>query len=680
MGDHDFSGYVTKAGLKCSDGRTITPEAFKHQDKLQVPLVWQHMHDTPENVLGHVRLEHRKDGIYGYGFFNDTAAGKASSALVQHRDVNSLSIYANGLVEKNKSVLHGNIQETSLVLAGANPGARIDYVRVQHSADDIETLEDEAVITFGVEIEHASGSDQTYQDVYDTLNDEQKALLEYMLSQALGSTKHSATATDDKPEDKGEGEKKDDKTEDKSDDKTEDKDGSEEDLKHSKENDTMTRNVFEQNKQGSGDGASKTGGALKHTDLTYEHVQSIWEDAKECGSFRKAMQHALSEGGVLAHAEGDYGITNIEVLFPDAQTIDSKPEWITRRMEWVEGVLNGTRKLPFSRIKSMSADLTHEEARAKGYIKATMKKEQFFSIAARETTPKTIYKKQKLDRDDIIDITDFDVVAWLWVEIRFMLREEIARAILVGDGREIDDPDKIDETKIRPIAFDDEFYTDVINVPANVGSVDLIEAVLRGRNGYKGSGPKAYMTNAVMVDMLLSKDSLKRRYYNTKADLALALGVTEIVEVDVLEGVQRDGAEVLMLIVNLSDYAVGSTRGGELTPFEQFDIDFNQWKYLLEGRMSGALTQHKRAQVVLRGAGTLATPTAPTFNSSTGVVTIPTVTGVTYKDQVTDATLVAGAQPALDPGETMSVVATPNAGYYFPHNFDADWDFTRPAA
>jgi hypothetical protein len=403
-------------------------------------------------------------------------------------------------------------------------------------------------------------------------------------------------------------------------------------------------------------------------------MSTIINDAVKLGSFKESM---------LAHA-GEYGITNIEVLFPDAQAIDSKPEWITRKMAWVEGVLNGTRKLPFSRIKSVSADLTFETARAKGYIKGDLKKDQFFALATRETTPKTIYKKQKLDRDDIIDITDFDVVAWLWVEMRFMLREEIARAILVGDGREVDDPDKIDETKIRPIAFDDTFYTDVVSVPANVDSIELVEAVLRARDAYKGTAPSAYMTNAIMVDMLLSKDSLRRRYYNTKADLAAALGVQEIVEVPVMEGVMRDGAEVLMIIANLSDYAVGSTRGGEITTFDDFDIDYNQYKYLIEGRMSGALTQHKRAQVITRGAGTLATPTVPTFVSGTGVITIPTVTGVTYKVQGTGplgaagTTLSAGAQTALTSGQSQSIMAVPNTGYYFPHNFDADWVFTRP--
>lgn len=652
--DHDFGGYVTKAGVKCTDGRTITPEAFKHMDKAQVPLVWQHMHDGPDNVLGHVQLEARHDGMYGYGFFNNTPAGVKSKQLVEHGDIKSLSIFANQLVEKKKIVLHGQIRETSLVLAGANSEAKIDYIRVQHSDGEVTEVDDEAIIMLNLDLDSSvSHSDteeggtlehKTYQDVYDTLNDEQKALLEVMLSKALGEAKQSDTDEDNKNES-----------------------GSEKTLEH-KENDSMTRNVFEKN----GDVVStKTAFSDPNKkSLTHSEIATIFEDAKKMGSFKEAF---------LAHAS-DYGITNIEVLFPDAKTIDDKPEWITRRMEWVEGVLNGARKLPFSRIKSMSADLTHEEARAKGYIKGDMKKEQFFTIAQRETTPKTIYKKQKLDRDDIIDITDFDVVAWLWVEMRFMLREEIARAILISDGREVDDPDKINENNIRPIAYDDSFYTDVVSVPTNVQGNDLIEAVLRARHLYKGVSPTAYMTTQVMTDMLLAKDGLKRRYYNTKAELASALAVSNIVEVPVMEGVQRDGAEVLMILVNMSDYAIGSTRGGEITTFDDFDIDFNQYKYLIEGRMSGALTKHKTAQVIIRGAGTLVTPSVPTFNESTGVVTIPTVTGVTYKNQATDATLSAGAQTALDPGQSLSVVAVPNVGYYFPHNFDADWTYTRPLA
>lgn len=661
MDDHDFGGYATKVGVKCTDGRTITSDAFKHMDGQEIPLVWQHMHESPENVLGHAKLEHRaNDGTYAYCYFNKSRSAQSTKELVEHGDVKSLSIYANGLVEKNKSVLHGEIGEVSVVLKGANKGAKIDYVKIAHSDGEIETLADEAIITFDIVLEHADGS-PTYQDVYNTLNEDQQALVEFMVKEALGSSsaQHSSEGTED--EDKPEEEKVDEKP---AEDDKKSEDGADEDALEHKENNTMTRNVFENNKGdkgGSGDGA-RTGGTLTHS-----QIKTLIDDGRKMGSFKEA---------VLAHAE-DYGITNIEMLFPDAQAIDNKPEWITRRMEWVEGVLNGTKKLPWSKIKSLSADLTHEEARAKGYIKSTLKKEQFFTIAKRETTPKTIYKKQKLDRDDIIDITDFDVVAWLWVEMYFMLREEVARAILVGDGREIDDEDKIDETKIRPIAFDDPFYTDVITVAANVDSGNLIEAVLRGRNNYKGTAPKAYMTNAIMTDMLLSKDSLQRRFYNTKAELASALNVSEIVEVPVLEGVERDGSEVIMIIVNLSDYAVGSTRGGEITKFDDFDIDYNQYKYLIEGRMSGALQNHKRAQVVLRGTGTLATPTVPTFNAATGVVTIPTVTGVTYKNQATEATLAAGAQTAIAAGASISVVAVPNTGYYFPHNFDADWTFTR---
>jgi hypothetical protein len=647
--EHDFGGYATKVGLKCSDGRTITSDAFKHMDGQEIPLVWQHVHNNPDNVLGFARLEHRdNDGVYAYGFFNDTPAGQNTKKLVQHGDITFLSIYANQLVEKNKQVLHGEIGEVSLVLKGANKGAKIDYVNIQHADGEVEVLETEAVITMGIELEHADG--KTYQDVYDTLDDDQRALVEVMVSKALEDK--TVTHSDiEKPAEKVEGDSK--------------KDGAADDtaLEH-KEKDTMTRNVFEQGKPEASTDVARTGATLTHS-----QIQTIFEDAAKLGSFKEA---------VLAHAD-EYGITNIEMLFPEARALDTRPEWITRRMEWVEGVLNGTRKLPFSRIKSLTADLTHDEARAKGYIKGNLKKEQFFSIARRDTTPKTIYKKQKLDRDDIVDITDFDVVAWLWVEMYFMLREELARAILVGDGREVDDEDKIDETKIRPIAYDDTFYTDVVTVPANVSPSALIEAVLRARNNYKGTAPTAYMTNGVMIDMLLEKDNLGRRYYNTKQELAAALNVQAIVEVEILEGAMRDGAEIQMIIVNMGDYSVGSTRGGEITKFDDFDIDYNQYKYLIETRLSGALTSPKRAQVIVRGAGTLANPTVPTFVASTGVITIPTVTGVTYKNQQTGATLSAGAQTALAAGASESVVAVPNTGYYFPHNFDADWTFTRDA-
>jgi HK97 family phage prohead protease len=662
----DFGGYATKFGLKCMDGRTITPEAFQHMDGKQLPLVWQHQHSDPSNVLGHVVLQHRADGTYASGFFNDTPAGQTTKALLLHKDVESLSIYANQLVEKNKTVLHGELIEVSVVMKGANPGAKIDHVRIAHGSGanlEIEELPDEAIIHSGdvieLKIEHA-GSGPTYQEVFDSLNDQQQQLVEFMVSQALQSqaAQHSADVTVT-----ADGDDKSDETT--KDEKTEDKDSV---VEHSEKDGTMTRNVFENNQQG----GVQHGGTLVHgltVDKLNELKHSVFADVKKGGTFKEA---------ILAHA-GEYGITNIEVLFPDAQTIDNKPEWITRRMEWVEGVINATNKLPFSRIKSMHADLTQDEARAKGYIKTKLKKEQFFAITSRTTTPKTIYKKQKLDRDDIVDITDFDVVAWIWVEMRFMLREEIARAILVSDGREVDDDDKIDESNIRPIAYDDTFYTDVVSVPANVSGEDMVEAVLRNRQYYKGNAPTAYMTTSVMTDMLLAKDNLGRRYYNSKSELASALAVQDIIEVPVMEGVQRDGAELLMIIVNLSDYSVGSTRGGEITTFDDFDIDYNQYKYLIEGRMSGALTKAKTAQVIIRGAGTLVTPTAPTFVTSTGVLTVPSVTGVTYKNQLTGATLTAGAQTAIAAGASVSVVAVPNTGYYFPHNFDADWTFTRDA-
>lgn len=642
--DYDFSGYATRNDLKCSDGRTIRGGAFRHQDGQKVPLVWQHQHNDPDNVLGFAYLEHRDDGVYAHAKFNSTAKAGTARELVEHGDVESLSIYANGLKQKGDDVIHGQIREVSLVLSGANPGALIDNVSFRHG-DGYDDSEDEAVIFTGLPIQHSSSGEElpvdkmehaddlTVQDVFDSMTEEQKNVVYFMLGQALEGEGDGDAAHSD------------------------DSDDSDETITHSSMEGThMTRNVFEQD-----DATVTRGGTLTHSQLT-----TILQDGHKLGSFKEA---------VLAHAE-DYGITNIEMLFPDAKAIDTHPEWITRKMEWVEGILNGARKIPWSKIKSLSADLTHDEARAKGYVKGTMKKEQFFSIAKRETGPKTIYKKQKLERDDIIDMTEYDVVQWLWVEMNFMLREEIARAILVGDGREVDDPDKIDEDKIRPIAHDHEFYTDVVTVPAAVSGEALIEAILRGRPNYKGIGlPTMYTTEDILTDLILLKDKMGRRLYPTQTELAAALRVSNIVTVPVLEGAMTDDGDLLAILVNIRDYTVGSTRGGEITKFDSFDIDFNQQKYLIEGRMSGALTQHKRAQVIVRSAGTSVTPTVPTMVASTGVVTIPSKTGVVYKNQDTDATLTAGAQTPLDIGDTLSVVAVPSTGYYFPHNIDADWDF-----
>lgn len=679
----DFGGYATKFGVKCSDGRTITAEAFKHMDGKQIPLLWSHQHSTPENVLGHALLEWRPDGMYAKSFLNDTSAALASKKLVLHKDIEAMSIYANRLVERNMQVLHGELIEVSLVHKGANPGAKIDFVQIQHGFGDtatLETLSDEAVIYTNekIELQHAATATKTFQDVYDSLDADQRELVNVMVAKALADNtaqhsdddKHVADGDDGKQDEK----KKSDENESQGT-ETEDKDSA---VEHSdKDGNMATRNVFENNKQVVVQGElihNDEGKILSHSDLR-TIAENVFADLKKGGMFREA---------VLAHA-GEFGITNIEVLFPDAQLIDNKPEWLTREMAWVNRVIGGTNKLPFSKVRSMHADLTQDEARAKGYIKGTQKKEQFFAVTTRTTEPTTIYKKQRLNRDDITDITGFDVVAWIWQEMRFMLLEEIARAILIGDGREIDDPDKISETNIRPIAYDDTFYTDVVTVAANVNGQDLIDAVLRQRQYYKGSAPTAFMTTSILMDLLLVRNSIGERIYKTVADVAAALLVQDIVEVPVMENAMRDGAEVQMVLVNLRDYSVGSTRGGEITPFDQFDIDYNQYKYLIEGRMSGALSKAKTAQVVIRGTGTLIVTTnvVPTFNNSTGVITIPTVTGVTYKVQVAgplgavDTTLSAGAQTALTTGQSQSIKAVASTGYYFPHNYDQDWTFTK---
>ena len=576
----DFSGYATKAGLKCADGRTIMPDAFKHQDKMTVPLVWQHGHSSPENVLGHAVLENRPDGVYTYAYFNGTKSGQSSKVLVQHGDIKSLSIYANKLVEKGKNVIHGTIREVSLVLSGANPGALIDNVSVAHSDGDIETLDDEAIIFTGLalehedkaeeveeveeaEVEHADG-DKTVQEVYNSLTDEQKEVVHFMIGAALEASEDSS----------GEVKQSDDTAED----TLTDQEGTE-----------MTHNVFEQN------GVPRT---ETRPSLTHDQLQEIVTDAKRMGSFKESfLKHAVT-----------YGIENIDLLFPDAKTISNSPEFVSRRMEWVSGVLSGTRHSPFSRIKSQSADITLDTARAKGYVKATLKKEEFFALTERVTTPQTIYKKQKLDRDDIIDITDLDVVAWLKAEMRVMLDEEIARAVLIGDGRDVADPDKIQETYIRPIASDDEFYTHQTVVAKAVVGDDVVDAIINQREYYRGSGnPAMYTTERALTELLLVKDTTGRRIYETEAALASALRVSKIVTVPVMEDATvvdvGDGVtehDLLAILVNLSDYTIGADKGGAIAMFDDFDIDYNQYKYLIETRLSGALTKYKSAQVIAR--------------------------------------------------------------------------------
>jgi hypothetical protein len=687
--DCDFSGWATKAGLKCSDGRTIMPEAFKHQDQLSVPLVWQHAHNDPNNVLGHAILESRDEGVYAYAFFNETPSGQTVKALVQHGDVKSLSIFANQLIEKGKQVFHGMIREVSVVLSGANPGAVIENIAIAHGDGvEPEVLDDEAVIYTGLPIEyddlqHASGGSggnggPTVQEIFDSLTEEQKNVVYFMVGEALssgnGSMAQSATDPDDDDEDDDENEEvapgtsPSDANKDTSEPQrtevtpgntgTTSNDNNSGDIEHSdKEGNTIMANVFDQD-------ATKTKGAT----LTHAQLQTIVEDAKKMGSFKDSfLKHAV-----------EYGIENIDVLFPDAKAISNTPELIARRQEWVNVVMQGTRKTPFSRIKTTSADITHDEARAKGYVKGSLKKEEWFSLAKRITTPTTIYKKQKLDRDDIIDITDLDVVVFLKGEMRLMLDEEIARAILVGDGREVDDDDKINEQNIRPIARDDDFFAHKVVVPANTNSDNLIEAMLRSRTKYRGSGtPTLFCTEDLLTDMLLGRDKMGRRYYANQDELKTALRVADIQTVDVMEDLTADGGDILGVMVNLNDYTIGADRGGAVSLFDDFDIDYNQYKYLIETRMSGALTKFKSALVFIRSAGTMVAPTPPTFNAATGVLTIPTEAGVIYTNADTGAVLPAGDQAALAAGETIYVEATTDDTHYFAPNTAANWTFTR---
>ncbi len=673
----DFSGYATKAGLKCSDGRTIMPEAFKHMDGMTVPLVWQHGHNEPGNVLGHAVLEGRADGVYAYAYFNATSSAQNAKVLVEHKDITALSIYANQLVERAKSVFHGTIREVSLVLSGANPGALIDNISLAHSDGDVETLEDEAIIYTGLTLEHEEGpgsdmehaQDATVQDVFDTLTEEQKTVVYFLLGEAQGSAAHSDDSESFVHAENA-------TVQDVYDTLTEeqknvvhfmigaaleaaqtdgaaahaDGNNNEGDLNHQEGTGDMT-NVFEQN------GITKQ----DRPTLTHSQLEEIVADAQKNGSFKESF---------LSHV-ATYGIENIDFLFPDAQSVTSSPDVIGRRQEWVASVIGEAKHSPFSRIKSTAVDLTADEARAKGYVKASLKKEEVIKLLKRVTTPTTIYKKQKLDRDDIIDITDLDVVSWLKAEMRVMLDEELARAVLIGDGREPDDDDKINEDSIRPIAFDDEMYAHQVTVATNITGDAIVEAILRARTYYKGTGtPALYTTDSVLTDLILLKDKVGRRLYMTETELAAALRVSKIVVVEVMEGVP----DLLAVVVNMSDYTLGADKGGQIGMFDDFDIDYNQYKYLIETRVSGALTKPKSAVVVKRTSGTVVSPTVPTYNPTTHTITIPTIAGVLY--QVADVTVAAGA---LVITETTDVVAVPDTAYSFPHNIDADWTFIYTA-
>ena len=557
----DFSGYATKNDLKCTDGRTIRKDAFKDNNGQKVPLVYQHLHNDPSNVLGHALLENREDGVYAYCSLNSTESGKRAKELVAHGDITFLSIHANKLVQKGNDVIHGAIREVSLVLSGANPGAVIDNLVIQHSDGDVVADETEAFITTGMElsltdVEHADGSsEETIEDIIATMNDKQKEVLYALVARASDIGEEAQHS-----EEKTEG-----------------------DIKHNDEGGSdMKKNVFEDKNQKE----------QKKTSLTHGEIQEILTDAKRLGSLRESF---------LAHA-GTYGIDNIDILFPDAVSVTPTPDFIKRDMEWVPGVISGTRHSPFSRIKSAYADITADEARAKGYVTGNLKYEEVFGLLGRTTYPTTIYKKQKLDRDDIIDITDLDVVAWLKAEMRMMLDEEIARAVLVGDGR-APGPDKIDETCIRPIWTDADLYAHHVDIAAVKTVEEIVEIIFRSKVNYKGSGaPIFYTTTSTLIDMLLVKDINGRRLFGSETELASALGVSRIVEVPVMDNLTRTDNGVtwnlLGIIVNLKDYNMGATKGGQISMFDDFDIDYNQYKYLLETRCSGALIHPKAALVI----------------------------------------------------------------------------------
>ena len=564
MSKYDFSGWATKNDLKCSDGRIIRRDAFKDNDGQTVPLVWNHQHNDPLNVLGHALLENRAEGVYAYCTFNDTPAGNNAKMLVEHGDVSALSIYANRLKQDRGNVTHGVIREVSLVLAGANPGAFIDSI-MRHG----ESSDEEAVIYTGenLSLEHGekednmeNGNEKTIKDVVDSMTEEQRNVMYALIGQALEDVKHSDDAEEHEQKNKNE-------------------EGDENEMKH---------NVFDnQNKNNAKD-------TLTHAEMT-----AILTDAKRYGSLRES---------VLQHKD-TFGIENIDILFPDYKNMNVPPEYIKRDTGWVAQVMNGVSHTPFSRIKSVFADITADDARARGYMKGNLKKEEVFTLLKRTTDPQTIYKKQKLHRDDVIDITSFDVVAWIKAEMRMMLDEEIARAILVGDGRLSSSDDKIKETNIRPIYKEEALYV-VNTVLDKQPDVDtrakaFIRAAVKARKDYKGSGePTLFCSEDLLTDLLLLEDGHGRAIYESEAKLATALRVKNIVTVPVMEGVHRTNSTVsaecdlLGIIVNLRDYNVGADKGGAVNMFEDFDIDYNAQKYLIETRCSGALVKPYSAIVI----------------------------------------------------------------------------------
>ena len=612
---YDFCGWASKNDLLCSDGRTIRRGAFASDDGKKVPMVYQHQHTSIDNVLGHAILENRDEGMYAYCYLNESDTGKMAKELVRHGDICAMSIYANKLKQIGNDVVHGEIKEVSLVLAAANPGAAIESVVLEHSDG---STEEEAIIYSGEDtqykiLSHAesstqTSSDKTVNDILNNMSEAKKNVLYYMLAKV--------SETDEEAEDDDVIEDSDIRHADVSGGRTiqdifdtftsdekkvaffligqaikESGSMEQSDIPNiddeSEENDTMKHNVFENNQINNDE-----------TVLSHAEIEEIFRDTKQYGTLKNSA---------LAH-----GITNIEYLFPDAKTVTPTPELIKRNDDWVSKVMGSVHRTPFSRIKSTAANLTEEDARAKGYMKGKLKKDEVFSLLKRTTEPTTIYKKQKLDRDDVVDITDFDVVAWIKSEMRMMLNEEIARAILIGDGRLTSSDDKIPEDHIRPVAFDSELYTVPVEVTVAAQATDddkakaIIRSIIKGRKEYKGSGnPVMYTTEDTLTDMLLMEDKMGRVVYDSVTKLATALRVSEIVTVPVMEGLKDpEGNAVIAVIVNLADYNVGADRGGEVNMFDDFDIDYNAMKYLIETRCSGALTKPYSALAVkLKTAG-----------------------------------------------------------------------------
>lgn len=566
--DYDFSGYATKANMKCYDGLTIAPNAFKGDNGKKVPVVWNHNHSGPEYVLGHALLQNRKDGVYAYVKLNDTPSGQTALEAVRCGDIDAMSIFANGLQKAGQTVMHGVIRELSLVLAGCNPGALIDEI-VAHGADnDGEGGEAFIYTDGGISLKHgldpddnplneedddmAKAGGKTLEEVYNSMTPEQQKCC----CALVGMAKDGLDEENDPDED----------------DEDYDEDDYDDDEDYEDEEDDMKHNVFDNDPEQ---------GVLRHN---MDEINAAIADGKSCGSMKDAF---------IAH-----GIEDVEWLFPEDHLLDNPPRIIDRDQSWVSKVMSGVHHIPFSRVKSMAADLTEEDARAKGYIKGNFKKEQVFSLLKRSTTPTTVYKKQKMDRDDVADITGFDVIAWLKQEMRVKLNEELARAYLIGDGRLSSSDDKINEGNIRPIYNDDDLFTIKVQVETAAGDdtatkLDkMMTAVLKARKNYKGAGnPTFYTTEDILTDLRLMKDKIGHRLYKNDAEVAEALRVKEIVTVPQMENMKGvNGGEFVGLIVNLADYTVGADKGGAVNMFDDFDIDYNQQKYLIETRCSGAMT------------------------------------------------------------------------------------------